>query len=179
MLSALDYRVTRLPNGARIASVEMPHMRSVSLGFWVGVGGRHESLKECGLSHFIEHLLFKGTKRRNAKQLTEDVEGLGGYINAFTTEDHTCYYARAGAQHLPEVCDVLCDMFVNSQFAPAEIEREREVIREEILSYRDQPEQHASDLLTETMWPRHPLGRPLTGTVRAWRAFIGRRFGVS
>ncbi len=164
MLSDIDYRVTRLANGARIASVEMPHMRSVSLGFWVGVGGRHERLDECGLSHFIEHLLFKGTKRRNARQLTESVEGLGGYINAFTTEDHTCYYARAGARHLPEVCDVLCDMYLNSQFEPEEIERERDVIREEILSYRDQPEQHASDLLTETMWPKHPLGRPLTGT---------------
>jgi predicted Zn-dependent peptidase len=164
MLSDTDYRLTRLPNGARIASVEMPHMRSVSVGFWVGVGGRHETLEECGLSHFIEHLLFKGTKTRTARQITEQVEGLGGYINAFTTEDHTCYYARAGARHLPHVAEVLCDMFLHSQFAPAEIEREREVIREEILSYRDQPEQHASDLLTETMWPRHPLGRPLTGT---------------
>jgi predicted Zn-dependent peptidase len=166
-----DYRLTRLRNGARIASVEMPHMRSVSLGFWVGVGGRHEKLEECGISHFIEHLLFKGTKRRNARQLTESVEGLGGYINAFTTEDHTCYYARAGAQHLPEVADVLSDMYLHSQFAPAEIEREREVIREEILSYLDQPEQHASDLLTETMWPAHPLGRPLTGTVESIASF--------
>src|SRR5215212_1465725 len=106
-----EHRLTRLSNGARIASVEMPHMRSVSLGFWVGVGGRHEKIEECGISHFIEHLLFKGTKRRSARQLTEQVEGLGGYINAFTTEDHTCYYARAGAQHLPDVADVLSDMF--------------------------------------------------------------------
>src|SRR5688572_30631830 len=115
MLSDSDYRLTRLPNGARIASVEMPHMRSVSLGFWVGVGGRHETLSECGLSHFIEHLLFKGTKRRTARQITETVEGLGGYINAFTTEDHTCYYARAGAPHLAQVADVLCDMFLQSR----------------------------------------------------------------
>ena len=165
------YRLTTLPNGVRIATKEMPHMRSVSIGFWVGIGGRHESKEQCGISHFIEHLLFKGTKRRNAKKITEDVEGLGGYINAFTTEDHTCYYARAATQHLPALCDVLTDMYLNSQFAPAEIEREREVIREEILSYRDHPEQHASELLTEAMWPKHPLGRPLTGDVETLASF--------
>jgi predicted Zn-dependent peptidase len=113
----------------------------------------------------MEHLLFKGTKKRTAKRITESVEGLGGYLNAFTTEDHTCYYAKAAAPHLPELCDVLGDMYLNSQFAPGEIEREREVIREEILMYRDHPAQHAQELLTATMWPGHPLGRPLTGTV--------------
>jgi predicted Zn-dependent peptidase len=159
------YRLSRLPNGVRIASVEMPWMRSVSLGVWAGVGGRHESAEQSGISHFMEHLLFKGTKKRNAKRITESVEGLGGYLNAFTTEDHTCYYAKAGASHLPELCDVLGDMYLESQFAPGEIEREREVIREEILMYRDHPAQHAQELLTATMWPGHPLGRPLTGTV--------------
>ena len=159
------YRLTRLPNGVRIASVEMPWMRSVSIGVWAGVGGRHESAEQSGISHFIEHLLFKGTKKRSAKRITESVEGLGGYLNAFTTEDHTCYYAKAAAPHLPELCDVLGDMYLESQFAPAEIEREREVIREEILMYRDHPAQHAQELLTATMWPGHPLGRPLTGTV--------------
>ena len=159
------YRLTRLPNGVRIASVEMPWMRSVSIGVWAGVGGRHESAEQSGISHFMEHLLFKGTKKRNAKRITESVEGLGGYLNAFTTEDHTCYYAKAGAPHLPELCDVLGDMYLESQFAPGEIEREREVIREEILMYRDHPAQHAQELLTATMWPGHPLGRPLTGTV--------------
>ncbi len=165
------HRLTKLPNGVRIASIEMPHMRSVSVGFWVGIGGRHEARRECGISHFVEHLLFKGTNRRNAKKITEDVEGIGGYINAFTTEDHTCYYARAAAQHLPDICDVLADMFLESQFPPSEIERERDVIREEILSYRDHPEQHASELLTETMWPRHPLGRPLTGDLDTLSTF--------
>jgi predicted Zn-dependent peptidase len=162
-----NYRLTRLPNGIRIASHEMPHMRSVTTGIWVGVGGRHEKRAECGMSHFIEHLLFKGTARRSARQITEAVEGLGGYLNAYTTEDHTCYYSRAAARHLPQLADVLCDMFIHSEFASDEIDREREVIREEIMSYRDQPEQHASDLLTETMWPRHPLGRPLTGTLES------------
>ena len=161
------YRLTKLPNGVRIASVEMPYMRSVSVGIWAGVGGRHESAEQSGISHFIEHLLFKGTKKRNAKKITESVEGVGGYLNAFTTEDHTCYYAKAGAPHLPELCDVLGDMYLESQFEPVEIEREREVIREEILMYRDHPGQHAQELLTATMWPGHPLGRPLTGSVES------------
>jgi predicted Zn-dependent peptidase len=165
------YRLTRLANGTRIASVEMPYMRSVSLGIWAGIGGRHESAAQGGISHFLEHLLFKGTKRRSAKRITEAVEGLGGYLNAFTTEDHTCYYAKAAATHLPDLCDVLCDMYLDSVFAPAEIEREREVIREEIMMYRDHPAQHAQELLTETMWPKHPLGRPLTGTVKSISQF--------
>jgi predicted Zn-dependent peptidase len=161
------YRLTKLPNGARIASVEMPYMKSVSIGIWAAIGGRHESSQQTGIAHFIEHLLFKGTKKRSAKKITESVEGLGGYLNAFTTEDHTCYYAKAGAGHLGKLCDVLCDMYLESQFASAEIERERDVIREEILMYRDHPAQHAQELLTATMWPGHPLGRPLTGSVES------------
>jgi len=162
---SFHYEVSRLPNGARIASIHMPHMRSVSVGLWAGVGGRHENDAECGTSHFLEHLLFKGTKRRNARAITADVEGVGGYLNAFTTEDHTCYYAKACASHFGRLCEVLGDMYLDSTFPAAEIEREREVIREEILMYKDQPAQHAQELLTATMWPEHPLGRPITGTV--------------
>jgi predicted Zn-dependent peptidase len=159
------YHVTRLPNGVRIASVEMPHMRSVTVGVWAGVGGRHERAEESGISHFVEHLLFKGTRRRNTREITAAVEGVGGYLNAFTTEDHTCYYAKAGLRHFERLCDVLGDMYLNSVFPKPEIDREREVIREEILMYRDQPAQHVQELLTSTLWPSHPLGRPLTGTV--------------
>jgi predicted Zn-dependent peptidase len=166
-----DYRLITLRNGARIASVEMPHMQSVSVGIWAGVGGRHESQSNSGMSHFIEHLIFKGTKKRNARRITEAVEGLGGYLNAFTTEDHTCYYAKAGAAHFNTLCDVLHDMYLNSLFAPADIERERDVIREEIMMYRDHPGQHAQELLSETMWPGHPLGRPLTGTLETIATF--------
>jgi predicted Zn-dependent peptidase len=166
-----DYRLTTLRNGVRIASVEMPHMQSVSVGIWAGVGARFESGKLNGMSHFIEHLMFKGTKTRGAKQITESVEGIGGYLNAFTTEDHTCYYAKAGARHLPVLADVLADMMLNSKFAPEEIERERDVIREEIMMYRDQPAQHVQEMLSETMWPGHPLGRPLTGTVDSIASF--------
>jgi predicted Zn-dependent peptidase len=129
------------------------------------VGGRFETKALSGISHFIEHLIFKGTEKRTAKQITEEVEGLGGYLNAFTTEDHTCYYAKAAGKHFGTLCDVLADMYTASTFEQQEIEREREVIREEIMMYRDNPAQHAQELLSETMWPKHPLGQPLTGTV--------------
>ncbi|MBV9391329.1 MAG: insulinase family protein [Verrucomicrobia bacterium] len=139
-------------------------MKSVSVGIWVGIGGRHEPEELCGISHFIEHLLFKGTSKRTAREITEQVEGLGGYLNAFTTEDHTCFYARVGAQHLGTIADVLCDMYVNSRLEHVDIERERDVIREEILMYKDHPGQLSQELLTEAMWPKHALGRPLTGS---------------
>jgi predicted Zn-dependent peptidase len=161
------YRTTILENGVRIATRPMPEMKSVSVGIWVAVGGRHETEDLCGISHFLEHLLFKGTSKRSAKQITEEVEGVGGFINAFTTEDHTCFYAKAGSQHLPALADVLCDMYVNSLFVASEIARERDVIREEIMMYKDHPGQFSQELLTEAMWPRHALGRPLTGSLES------------
>lgn len=166
-----DYQLTKMANGIRIATVPMPHMKTVSVGIWAGIGGRYESRAQSGISHFIEHLMFKGTTTRNAKQIIQSVEGIGGYLNAFTTEDHTCYYAKAGSQHLKTLCAVLCDMYLNSCFAPPDIEREREVIREEIMMYRDHPAQHAQELLSETMWPNHPLGRALTGTMETIGSF--------
>ena len=163
----MEYPTTILENGVRIATRSMPEMKSVSVGIWVSVGGRHEPESLCGISHFLEHLLFKGTLKRSAKQITEGVEGVGGFINAFTTEDHTCFYAKAAYQHLPTLADVLCDMYLNSVFAEHEIERERDVIREEIMMYKDHPGQFSQELLTEAMWPRHALGRPLTGSVES------------
>jgi len=163
----MEYRTTRLENGVRIATREMPEMKSVSVGIWIAVGGRHEPEELCGISHFLEHLLFKGTSKRSSRDITEEVEGLGGFINAFTTEDHTCIYAKAASQHFPTLANVISDMYVNSLFEEHEIERERDVIREEILMYKDQPGQFSQDLLTEAMWPRHALGRPLTGSVES------------
>ena len=139
-------------------------MASLAVGLWVGVGGRYEPTPISGAAHFIEHLLFKGTSRRTAREISEAVEGVGGYLNAFTTEEHTCFHARAHASRFPEILDVLADMFLNSKFAPADIAKERDVIKEEIAMYRDQPNQFVHDLLHEILWPNHPLGRPLTGT---------------
>jgi predicted Zn-dependent peptidase len=139
-------------------------MASVAVGLWVGVGGRYEPAEVSGVAHFIEHLLFKGTERRSARQISEAVEGIGGYINAFTTEEVTCFHARAHHSRFSELLDVLSDMFLASRFAPADISRERGVIKEEIAMYRDQPQQLVHELLHESLWPDQPLGRPLTGT---------------
>jgi len=166
-------KITRLQNGLTVATAEMPHMASVSLGLWVGVGGRHEAKELNGVTHFIEHMLFKGTRRRSAREISQAVEGIGGYLNAFTTEEHTCFYARARHHQFEELLEVLMDMFLNSTFAPGEIAKEREVIKEELAMELDQPHHHVQELLNETLWPDHPLGRPLTGT-EASLAALGR-----
>lgn len=159
------YQVTRLQNGLTVATAEMPHMASVSLGLWVGVGGRHEPKELSGISHFIEHMLFKGTRKRSAEEISQAVEGIGGYLNAFTEEENTCFYAKACADRFDDLLGVLTDMFLNSVFDPQELNKERDVIKEELAMYLDQPHQHVQELLNETLWPDHPLGRSLTGTV--------------
>jgi predicted Zn-dependent peptidase len=158
------YQVTRLENGLTVATAEMPHMASVSLGIWVGVGGRYEPEALSGVSHFIEHLLFKGTRRRSAREISQAVEGIGGYLNAFTSEDHTCFYAKARHDQFGRLLDVLTDMFLHSKFDPVEIDKEREVIKEELAMYMDQPQQYVQELLNATMWPDQPLGRSITGS---------------
>lgn len=160
-------QITTLPNGARIATAHMPHLRGVCVGIWAAVGGRHEDTGECGAAHFVEHLLFKGTRKRSARELSYAVEGLGGYLNAYTTEDHTCIYAKAGADHFEALAGLLLEMYQDSTFPTEEVERERGVIREEIASYRDSPSQWVEELLSEALWPRHSIGRPITGTVES------------
>jgi predicted Zn-dependent peptidase len=158
------YRVTRLTNGLTVATAEMPHMASVSLGLWVGVGSRYEPAEVNGVCHFIEHLLFKGTQRRSAREISQAVEGIGGYLNAFTGEDITCFHSRACHDRFDELLDVLTDMFLHSKFAPVDITKERLVIKEEAAMVLDQPQQHVQELLNATLWPNQPLGRPITGT---------------
>src|ERR1041385_511094 len=150
------YNITQLHSGVRVATAEMPQMESVTMGLWVGIGGRYESKRVSGISHFIEHLLFKGTKRRNAKQISQTVEGIGGYLNAFTGEETTCYYAKASHRHLDTLLDVLSDMYLHSTFAAADIDKERQVIKEELLMCRDQPDHYVHELLTEALWPNQP-----------------------
>jgi len=160
------YQITRLPSGLVVATTEMPHRASVSLGLWVGVGGRYEPAELNGVSHFIEHLLFKGTPKRSAKEISQAVEGIGGYLNAFTGEESTCFYSKGRHDRFDELLDVLVDMFLNSKFDAVEIEKERGVIKEWLAMYRDQPQHHVQELLNETLWPNQPLGRPLTGTMK-------------
>ncbi len=160
----LDYQETVLDNKVRVLTARMPQVFSAACGVWVGVGGRYESRRQSGVSHFIEHLLFKGTAKRSARAISQAIEGRGGYFNAFTQEETTCYYARIGAPHLARTTDVLADMYRHPRLATADIDRERGVIIEEIMMYRDQPHQLVQDHLGELLWPRHPLGRPLIGT---------------
>ena len=159
-------RLTKLPNGLRIATCEMPHAETAAMGIWASVGGRHEPADLNGISHFIEHMLFKGTQRRSARRIMEEVEGVGGDMNAFTAEERTCYYATAAAEFFPRVCDVLCDIYMNPRFSPRDIDRERGVIAEEILMYEDEPSSRVQELLEKTQWAGHPLGRPITGTLQ-------------
>src|SRR5271170_5554683 len=154
----------RLDQGAQLAVAQMPHVESVSVGFWLGVGGRQESKRQNGIFHFLEHMLFKGTTKRTAREISEAVEGVGGYLNAFTAEEMTCYYARASAKHIGAVVDMLSDMLLRATFPAVEIERERGVIQEEIRMYDDQPSQVAQDHATTLLWPNNPLGRSLAGT---------------
>jgi predicted Zn-dependent peptidase len=158
------YNQTRLENGTIIATAEMPQMASVSLGVWVGIGSRYEPSQINGICHFIEHLLFKGTARRSAREISQAVEGVGGYLNAFTAEETTCFHARAGHEYFEELLDVLMDMFLHSKFAPQDISKERRVIKEEIAMYLDEPQHQVQELLNATLWPDQPLGRPITGT---------------
>src|ERR1035441_6067459 len=158
------YRVTQLKNGLTVATAEMPHMMSVSLGVWVGVGSRYEPARLNGVCHFIEHLLFKGTRKRPAKEISQAVEGIGGYLNAFTSDETTCFHALRRHDRFDELLDVLLDMLLDSRFDPAEISKEREVIKEEIAMYLDEPQHHVQELLNAALWPAQPLGRPITGT---------------
>ena len=155
---AAPYHLTTLPGGLRVATAEMPHMASVCVGLWAAVGSRHESAQLNGAAHFLEHLLFKGTKRRSARRISGEVEGLGGYLEAFTAEDHTCYYAKAEAGRLRQLADVLGDIYVHSRLPAGEVERERGVIKEEILMYQDQPAQVAEELLAAAVWPGASAG---------------------
>jgi predicted Zn-dependent peptidase len=160
----MNARLTTLASGLRIATCEISHVETAAMGIWAGVGGRHEPANLNGISHFIEHMLFKGTSRRSARRIVEEVEGVGGDMNAYTSEERTCYYATAAAEFFPRVCDVLCDLYMNPKFTTRDIERERGVICEEILMYRDEPASHVQELLNKHFFSGHPLGRPLTGT---------------
>lgn len=159
------YQKTTLDNGLRVVSYSMPTMESVALGIWVSTGGRYENKKITGISHFLEHLLFKGTKKRTTEQIKQSIEGVGGSINAFTSEEFTCYLVKILGKHLSLSLDVLSDMILNATLPSLEIEKERAVIVEEIKMYRDLPGHYVGELLNQLLWPDHPLGRCLAGYV--------------
>jgi predicted Zn-dependent peptidase len=154
---------TVLDNGIRVISHEMPDHRSASVGIWVENGSRHESDQQNGISHFIEHLLFKGTERRSAAQIAEEMDAVGGVINAFTSKEHTCYYAKVLDENLPLAIDLLTDIFLHSNFDAEEIERERSVILQEISQAEDTPDDYVHDLFSVDFFKDHPLARPICG----------------
>ncbi len=155
---------TRLPNGVRVLSEELPDLPSVSVGLWVESGSRHEAGEQAGISHFLEHLFFKGTERRTAAQIAEEIDAVGGYLNAFTNKEYTCYHARVLPEHLGVALDLLGDIFLHSRFPAEEIERERSVILQEISMAEDTPDDHVHDLFGQAFWAGHPLARPVAGS---------------
>ena len=163
------HHILKLKTGETLCVAEMPHMESVSLGVWAGVGGRHDPAELGGLAHFVEHMIFKGTQRRSARRLNLDVESAGGSMDAYTSEDHTAFFVRGPAEQFARFADVLLDIYRHSVFQAGDVTREREVIAEEIAMYKEQPQQQAEDLLWRTAWPEHPLGRPIAGTEESLR----------
>lgn len=158
------YHKTTLSNGLRIITEEIPYVKSATVGLWVGTGSRFETVENMGISHFIEHLLFKGTESRTAKEIAETVDAVGGQLNAFTAKEYTCYYIKVVDHQLPLGIDILSDMVFRSRLDSADIEKEREVVLEEISMYEDSPDEMIHDLYMETVWPDHPLGRNILGT---------------
>lgn len=158
------YRKDTLSNGIRVVSETLPKSRSVSIGVWVKVGSRHEPQELGGVSHFIEHLFFKGTEKRSAKDIAIEMDSIGGEMNAFTSQETTTYYVKVVDEHLPVAIDLLSDILISSRFDPREMEKERKVILEEIKGVEDTPDDYIHELFTSTVWPDNSLGRPILGT---------------
>lgn len=165
-----SYHKTVLPNGLRVITEEIPHVRSVSVGFWIGVGSRHETEDLAGITHFIEHLLFKGTEGRSARQIAEAIDAVGGHLNAFTSKECTCFYARVLDDHFPTAVDLLVDLILQPRLDAGDIEKEKNVVVEEIMMYEDTPEELVHDIFSLALWPGHPLGRAVQGTSDSVRA---------
>lgn len=154
----------QLSNGLRVVMEQIPTCRSVSFGIWVKTGSRNESLDINGITHFIEHMMFKGTDRFDARAIAEQFDAIGGNVNAFTSKEYTCYYAKVLDEHLPIAVDVLSDMFFNSKLDPVELAKEKNVILEEIAMYEDTPDDLVHDLMSMAAYGEHPLAYPILGT---------------
>ncbi|MEX0609041.1 MAG: pitrilysin family protein [Balneolaceae bacterium] len=152
-----------LPNGLRIVTEKIESVKSISVGIWVKTGSRHETEKQAGITHFLEHMLFKGTERRNAYDIALSMEAVGGYLNAFTSSEYTCYYARCVNTQLDRALDVLSDMVLHSTFPEEEVEKEKKVVIEEMKMYRDSPDDYLFEEFNSKLFDGHELGRPVIG----------------
>jgi predicted Zn-dependent peptidase len=157
-------RKETLPNGLTLITESIPHVRSVCLGVWLRRGSRHEPASLNGISHFIEHLVFKGTESRSAQEIALVMDSIGGQVDAFTTKEYTCFYAKVLDRHLPTAVEVLSDIVRHPKFDPVEVERERNVVVEEIRMVEDTPDELIYDLFADHFYPGNPLGRPIQGT---------------
>ncbi len=169
------HRVSTIPGGLGLALHEQPQSRSVAVGVWVRAGGRYEHPEAAGISHFVEHLVFKGTRSRSCEQLKQAVEGVGGSLNGFTAEEFTCYMAKVPKRFAHRAVDVLADMVCRPRMTPRDMEKERDVILEEIRMYEDAPGQLVHDLFNQLLWPRHPLGTLLSGSIDTLRRITHRQ----
>lgn len=167
------YQKTTLPSGLRVLTEAIPHVRSVCLGFWMGVGARDEEEELGGISHFLEHLIFKGTKTRSAREISELFDTLGGELNAFTAKEYTTYFARLLDEHVPVGVEVLADMLQNSAFRVADMNSERDVVLEEINLHEDSPDERIHDLFATSLWGHHPLGKSILGQADTVRSMSG------
>ncbi len=165
-------RSTTLPSGVRVLTEAMPHVRSATIGIWADVGSAAEPPERRGVSHLVEHMLFKGTQRRTAQRIAQEMDGIGGEINAFTDKESTCYYAHVMDRHLPIAVDVLGDMFLHSRFDPDDLRKEQQVVLEEIRMYDDSPDEMIHDLFTRTMWGGSQLGEPTIGYAQTVTALV-------
>ncbi|MEX1062781.1 MAG: pitrilysin family protein, partial [Balneolaceae bacterium] len=154
---------TRLDNGLKIVTEKVESVKSVAVGIWVKTGSRHEPVEKAGITHFLEHMLFKGTEKRTAFDIALSMESVGGYMNAFTSNEYTCYYTRSVDTELDRALDVLTDMVRNSRFPEEEIKKEKKVVIEEMKMYRDSPEDYLFETFSGKIFDGHPLGRPIIG----------------
>lgn len=160
-----QYNKIILENGITLVAERIPYIRSVSIAFWMNSGSRMEiDRKDCGISHFIEHMLFKGTKNRTARQIAEEFDSIGGHLDAFTSKEHTCLYAKVVNSHFKQALSILADLILNPLFHEEDIEKEKKVINEEINMYMDNPDEYIHDLFMKALWGKHPLGQPILGT---------------
>ena len=171
IIAGTNYQKTVLENGIRVVSESFPHVRSISVGVWANVGSRDESAEMNGISHFLEHMVFKGTKNRNVREIAQSLESLGGYLNAFTTKEQTCFYARVLDAHLGEAIDVIADLLLNATFKQNELEKERLVVIEELRNAEDDPEDIIHDYFEKSLFPDDSLGFPIIGTEANLRRF--------
>lgn len=166
-----NIRKTTLPNGLLVLTEQMPHMRSVSMGVWIDSGSRDEPAEENGLSHFVEHMVFKGTTTRSAQDIAREVDSIGGNLDAFTGKESVCFNIKVLDENMPPALDVLSDLVLNPKFSQADLEREQGVILEEIKMDEDNPDYLVHETFTQNFWKNHPLGRPILGTVKTVSSF--------